>query len=106
MLSVLHCVDCIIEEDHGDRDDADMCSRIPPDLEHVPVGDSLVARHRRRRLRGDRVLIEDSNGSRWALLRPPVAGPEEVERLMQEVRSDLATMPITQFRDKYRQFME
>ena len=106
MLPVLHCVDCIIEEDHGDRDDADMCSRIPPDLEHVPVGDSLVARHRHRRLRGDRVLIEDSNGSRWALLRPPVAGPEEVERLIQEVRSDLATMPITQFWNKYRPLME
>ncbi|MCZ2839370.1 hypothetical protein [Modestobacter sp. VKM Ac-2985] len=106
LLSVTHCVDCIIEEDHGDRDDADMCSRVPPDLEHVPVEDSLVAHYRRRRWRGDRVLVEDHTGGRWALLRPRAAGPHEVNRLLQEVRADLATMPITQFREKYRQLMD
>jgi hypothetical protein len=106
LISVTHCADCNIEEDHGDRDDADMCSRVPPDLEHVPVGDSLVARYRRRRLRGDRVLVEDHTGGRWAVLKPRAAGPQEVERLLLEVRADLAIMPITQFREKYRQLME
>ena len=83
-----------------------MCSRVPPDLEHVPVGDSLVARYKRRPLRGDRVLIEDFRGARWAVLRPPVADRREVERLLLQVRADLATMPITQFRRKYRPLMD
>ncbi len=53
-----------------------MCPRIPPDLEHVPVGDSLVARYERRPLRGARVLIEGQTAARWAPLRPPAAfGP-------------------------------
>lgn len=106
LISIIHCADCIIEEDHGDREVADMCSRIPPDLEHVPVGDSLAARTKRRPLRGDRVLIEDYRGARWALLQPPVAGRREVERLLLQVRADLATMPITQFREKYRPLMD
>jgi hypothetical protein len=106
LISIIHCAGCIIEEDHGDREVADMCSRIPADLEHVPIGDSLAARTKRRPLRGDRVLIEDYRGARWALLRPPVAGRREVERLLLQVRADLATMPITQFREKYRPLMD
>jgi len=113
LISITHCADCIIEEDHGDREVADMCSRIPADLEHVPVGDSLVARYKRRPLRDDRLLIEDYRGARWALLRPPAAGRRspiadrrEVERLLLQVRADLATMPITQFREKYLPLMD
>jgi len=106
LISLIHCVDCIVEEDHGDRDDGDMCSRVPPDSAHVPVGDSLVARYKRRPLRGDRVLIEDVTGGRWALLRPPAADPQQVERLLLEVRSDWARMPITPLREKYRQLMD
>ncbi len=83
-----------------------MCARISPEWEHVPVGDSLVARYKRRPLRGDRVLIEDYTGGRWALLRPPVAGREHVERLVLQVGDDLAIMPITKFREKYRPLMD
>lgn len=105
-ISATACLECIIEEDHNAREFADMCSCVPPDLEQVPVGDVLVARHRRRLLRGDRVLVEDYKGGRWALLRPPTSGREQVERLIRQVREDLATMPITQFREKYRPFMD
>lgn len=83
-----------------------MCSRVPPDLERVPVGDSLQVRYKRRLLRGDRVLIEDYTGGRWALLRPPVAGRAQVESLVGQVQEDLATMPITDFREKYRPLMD
>ncbi len=106
LISIIHCADCTIEEDHGDREVADMCSRILPDLELVPVGDSLAARTRRRPLRGDRVLIEDYRGAHWALLRPPVAGRRQVGRLLLQVRADLAAMPITQFRGKYRPLVD
>jgi hypothetical protein len=51
VVSVTHCLDCIIEEDHDAREIAEMCSRVPPYLEHVPVGDALVARYKRRLLR-------------------------------------------------------
>jgi hypothetical protein len=106
LISITHCAGCIIEEDHDDREVADMCARISPEWEHVPVGDSLVARYKRRPLRGDRVLIEDYTGGRWALLRPPVAGREHVERLVLQVGDDLAIMPITKFREKYRPLMD
>lgn len=106
LLSVTRRVECIVEEDNGDRDDTAVCPLVPPDLAHVPVGGSLVARFERRPLRGDRVLIEDSSGGRWALLRPPFTDPREVDRLLSRVRSDMASMPITEFRDKYRHLME
>ena len=105
-ISATACFECIIEEDHNAREFADMCSRVPPDLEHVPVGDALIARYKRRLLRGDRVLVENRRGGRWALLRPPTSGREQIERLIREVREDLATMPITQFREKYRPLMD
>ena len=106
LLSVRHCVDCLGEEECGARDLADMCARVPPGSERVPAGESLFARYERRPLRGDRVLIEDHRGVRWALLRPRVRGPEEVEALLQQVRSDLAVMPITQFWAKYDPLMQ
>ena len=58
------------------------------------------------RYRGDRVSVESHTGARWALLRPPVAGRVHVERLTLQVQEDLATMPIAQFRQKYREFTE
>jgi hypothetical protein len=106
VVSVTHCLDCIIEEDHDAREIAEMCFRVPPYLEHVPVGDALVARYKRRLLRGDSVRVEHRRGGRWASLRPPVAGHGQVERLLLQVRADLATMPITQFREKYRPLMD
>ena len=106
LVSVTVCAACIHEEDIGTREEADMCSRVPPDMEHVPAGRSPVARHKRRPLRGDRVSVESHTGARWALLRPPVAGRVHVERLTLQVQEDLATMPIAQFRQKYREFTE
>ena len=50
--------------------------------------------------------VESHTGARWALLRPPVAGRVHVERLTLQVQEDLATMPIAQFRQKYREFTE
>jgi hypothetical protein len=106
LISITNCAECIVEEDHDAREAEDMCSRVPPHLEHVPVGDSLRVRYKRRPLRGDRVLIEDHAGGRWALLRPPLAGRAQVERLIRQVQEDLATMPITGFREKYRPLMD
>jgi hypothetical protein len=106
LISITNCAECIVEEGHDAREVEDMCSRVPPHLEHVPVGDSLRVRYKRRLLRGDRVLIEDYAGGRWALLRPPVAGRAHVESLVGQVQEDLATMPITGFREKYRPLMD
>jgi hypothetical protein len=100
------CAACIYEEDVGIRDQADMCSRVPPDREHVPAGHSLVARYKRRPLRGDRVCVEVHDGSRWALLRPTIVTRDQVELLLAQVDEDLATMPLVPFREKYRPLME
>lgn len=106
LISVTACVECVLEEDHNARELGDMCSRVPPDLERRPVGDALVPCYKRRPLRGDRVLVEDYRGGQWALLRPPAPGRQQVERLIHQVREDLASMPLTQFREKYRPLMD
>jgi len=100
------CVACIYDEDQGTRDEADMCSRVPPDAQHAPAGRVLVARYERRRLRGDGVSVEDRRGQRWALLRPFEASRQQVERLLTEVQEDLRVMPVIPFREKYRPLMK
>ena len=106
MVTLAVCAACIYEEDNGVREETDMCSRIPPDMEHVPAGQSLVAHYKHRRLRGDRVSVETHTGDWRTLLRPPVPGRPQVERFLLEVQDDLATMPITQFREKYGRLAE
>jgi hypothetical protein len=100
------CVACIYEEDQGARVEADMCSRVPPDAQDAPAGRVLVARYQRRRLRGDGVSVEDRRGQRWALLRPPEATRQQVERLLTEVQEDLRLMPVIRFREKYRPLLK
>ena len=100
------CAACIYEEDISTRDRADICSRVPPDVEYVPAGHSLVARYKPRLLRGDRVCVEDHDGSRWALLRPTIATRDQAERLLAQVEEDLATMPLVPFQEKHRPLME
>ena len=99
---VYACAPCIYEEDQGVRDEADMCSRVSPDAQHMPAERVLVARYKRRPLRGDGVSIEDHRGQRWALLRPVGATRQQVERLLAEVQEDLRVMPVIPFREKYR----
>ncbi len=96
------CIECAYEADYDARDETDVCWLVPPGTDQMSAADSLVARYERRRLRGDRVSIEDHLGQRWALLRPPVAVREETERLLHQVQEDLASMSILQFREKYR----
>jgi hypothetical protein len=59
----------------------------------------------RRRLRGDRVAVEDRSGARW-LFRPSAASGDSIEDLLKKVQEDLASMPVNRFREKYRPLAE
>jgi hypothetical protein len=94
------------EEDTGRRDEADLCERATPGTEGLPAGHWLMTRHQRRRFRGDRVLVEGRDGSRWASLRPSVQSVEDVQRLLARVQQDLNVMTLSQFGERYRRLKE
>jgi len=100
-LSVRACVTCIYEEDHDERDETAMCGLEVPGVEGDPAELLLAARIERRRFRGDRILLHDHAGKGWAFIGPAAVGKRDVNGLLRQVQSDLATMPLTDFRDKY-----
>lgn len=100
------CGACIAEEDYDERDESEMCSLVPPLDEQRPCGLTLVARHKRRRFRGDRILLEDAQGFRWAVLRAANTAPDALATLLAEVNDDLACMPVLPFYEKYVATME
>jgi hypothetical protein len=104
-LSVQACATCIYEEDHDERDEAAMCGLDVPSVEAEPAGLLLVARIERRRFRGDRLRLDDHAGQGWAFIGPAALSRQDVHSLLREVQSDLAAMPLAQFRDKYRPLM-
>ena len=91
-----------MEEDHDERDEAAMCRFEVPSVESEPVGLLLVASIERRRFRGDRILLNDHAGQGWGFIGPAAVGRQDVHSLLRQVQSDLAAMPLTKFRDKYR----
>jgi hypothetical protein len=105
-LSVRGCATCIYEEDHDDRDETAICGLEVPGVEGEPAGLLLAARIERRRFRGDRILLDDRAGQGWAFIGPAAVGRQDVYSLLREVQSDLAAMPLTQFRDKYRLLLD
>lgn len=100
------CAECVYDEDVGERTVEAMCLRVPPDDWLLPAGLTLRARIKQRRWRGARVYVEDAQGFRWAVLRPPLETPEATRRLLDEVNEDLATMPVLPLRAKYEPLME
>jgi len=70
------CGACIAEEDCGDRDEAEVCSLVPPRDEQRPCGLTLVARYKRRHIQGDRIFLKDGQDYRWAVLRAAGATPD------------------------------
>ncbi len=95
----------MFEEDHGERDEAAMCGLDVPVVEGEPAGLLLVARIERRRLRGDRIRLDDHAGQSWSFIGPAALGGQDVDSLLQQVQSDLGAMPLAQFKDKYRPLM-
>jgi hypothetical protein len=104
-LCVGACATCIYEEDHDERDEAAMCELAVPGVEGEPAGRLLVARIQRRRFRGDRIRLDDHAGGGWSSIGPTAVGRQDLHSLLRQVQSDLAAMPLTQFRDKYRPLM-
>jgi len=104
-LSVRACVTCIYEEDHDERDETAMCSLEAPGVGAEPAELLLAARIERRRFRGDRILLDDHAGQGWGFIRPAAVGSRDIQSLLRQVESDLAAMPLTHFRDKYRPLM-
>jgi len=105
-VSVTICGACIAEEDCGDRDEAEVSSLVPPRDEQRPCGLTLVARYKRRHIRGDRIFLEDGQGYRWAVLRAAGATPDALTTLLAEVNDDLACMPVLALYEKYAEKME
>lgn len=83
-----------------------MCSRVPPGDCLLPAGLTLQARIKRRRWRGHRVYVEDSQGFRWAVLCPDTETDDALQHLLAQVTDDLATMPVLSFRAKYESLTE
>jgi hypothetical protein len=98
---VTGCAECIADEDHGKRND--VCLRLAPHDEQQPAARRLRGRLQRRRVRHDRILIEDELGYRWAEL--PAATGLDLQSLLADIDADLAVLPPIQFALRYRRWM-
>jgi hypothetical protein len=98
---VMGCGECLSEEDHGER--ADVCLLLAPEDEQGPAGLRLHARLQRRRVHGDRILIEDGERFRWAEI--PSAGDADLGGLLASIEADLKVLPPIPFAKRYRRWM-